>query len=91
MSARKKPAAENPYESLARLRKVLRILAVLPPVASPVERSALCLLLGTMSAHERVLIAAAAGVNPPSETTWALVLQTISSNTRSAAPTETST
>lgn len=65
----------NPYEAAARSRKVLKILAAVPAGETAEEITRIADWLASRTQDERNALAAWAGVNAPSETTWNEVVQ----------------
>lgn len=71
------PVSTNAFERLGRMRKVAKILTVIPPGESTKANEAAALLLKSASEIQRAGICARAGVNPASALTWAAVVSAV--------------
>lgn len=67
----------SPQEHAARAAKVLKIVALVPPPATPDERERLARVLERWEQTDRDRFAAAAGARSPSEETWRLVVAAV--------------
>lgn len=65
------------HEHLARARKVMAIVVVIPAGVDEEENALIADALGRLSKHERRVVAAAAKVNEPSDETWRLVVEQV--------------
>jgi hypothetical protein len=69
-------ADKSAYEDAARVRKVLRILSLVPHGETPAAVAAIADKLASFTPAQRTVFAARAQQKPPSDATWALLVAT---------------